>query len=142
VNRLEAHRVFFANLITAAAGVQNSPLTAAFAFIHRESFLGPGPWRVFVGTGYVSTPNSDPAFLYQDVTIAISEEKKVNNGQPMVHAICLAALDPKPGETAIHIGAGTGYYTAVLSNLVGPTGRVFSQQHAQAGHCFSQVRPT
>lgn len=128
MTRLEAHRVFFADLITAAVGVQNSSLTAAFASVRRESFLGPGPWRVFVGAGYITTPSADPAFLYQDVAIAISEQKKVNNGQPMLHAISMAALDPKPGETAIHIGAGTGYYTAVLSNLVGPTGQVFAYE--------------
>jgi protein-L-isoaspartate(D-aspartate) O-methyltransferase len=127
MDRLEAHRTFFANLITAAAG-KPSRLNAAFASTPREAFLGPGPWRIFVGGGYISTPSSDPALLYQDVVVAISEEKKVNNGQPTLHAISLATLDPKPGDTAIHIGAGTGYYTAVLCNLVGPTGRVFAYE--------------
>jgi protein-L-isoaspartate(D-aspartate) O-methyltransferase len=44
----------------------------------------------------------------------------------MLHAS--AQLDYKAGETAIHIGAGTGYYTAVLSNLVRPTGRVIAYE--------------
>jgi protein-L-isoaspartate(D-aspartate) O-methyltransferase len=128
MDRLDAHRTFFADLITAAAGIPNNRVRGAFASIHRESFLGPGPWRVFVGGGYITTPNADPAFLYQDVTIAISEDKKVNNGQPMLHAMSLAALDPEPGETVIHVGAGNGYYTAVLSKLVGPAARVFAYE--------------
>ena len=128
MDRLDAHRAFFANLVTAAAGRPNSRLNAAFASIHREAFLGPGPWRIFAGGGYITTPSTDPAFLYQDVTVAISEEKKINNGQPTLHAISLATLDPKPGETVIHIGAGTGYYTALLCNLVGPAGRVFAYE--------------
>ena len=36
----------------------------------------------------------------------------------------LAAADPKPGDHVVHIGIGTGYYTAILAELVGPTGRV------------------
>ena len=33
-----------------------------------------------------------------------------------------------PGETVIHIGAGGGYYTAALSMLVGPGGKVFAYE--------------
>lgn len=127
MDRLDAQRTFFANLITAAAG-KPSRLNAAFASTPREAFLGRGPWRIFVGGGYITTPSANPAFLYQDVVVAISEEKKVNNGQPTLRAISLATLDPKPGDAAIHVGAGTGYYTAVLSNLVGPTGRVLAYE--------------
>jgi protein-L-isoaspartate O-methyltransferase len=43
MDRLEAHRTFFANLITATAGAPNGRITAAFAATPRERFLGPGP---------------------------------------------------------------------------------------------------
>jgi protein-L-isoaspartate(D-aspartate) O-methyltransferase len=46
----------------------------------------------------------------------------------MLHAVGLATLNPQPGETAIHIGAGTGYYTAVLARLAAPDGRVFAYE--------------
>jgi protein-L-isoaspartate(D-aspartate) O-methyltransferase len=128
MNRLEAHRNFFANLVTSAAGKQDSRVTAAFAATPRERFLGPGPWRVFVGGRYISTPSEDPAFLYQDVVVALSEEKRINNGQPALHAVSLTALNPSAGDTAIHIGAGSGYYTALLAHLVGPGGRVFAYE--------------
>jgi hypothetical protein len=128
VERLEAHRAFFASLITASAGVPAGRLSEAFAATPRERFLGPGPWKIFIGTGYITTPTDDPAFLYQDVTVALSESGKINNGQPVLHAVGLAALNPQPGETAIHIGAGTGYYTAILARLVGPQGKVLAYE--------------
>jgi len=31
---------------------------------------------------------------------------------------------PAAGEHVVHVGTGTGYYTAILAHLVGPTGRV------------------
>jgi protein-L-isoaspartate(D-aspartate) O-methyltransferase len=123
---LEAHRKFFADLIT--ANVPNPRVTEAFASVPRERFLGPGPWRVFAGGRYFSTPTDDPAFLYQDITVALAEEKQINNGQPMLHAVSLAMLNPQPGETAVHIGAGTGYYTALLARLVAPGGKVFAYE--------------
>src|SRR6476646_11308966 len=126
VERLEAHRAFFASLITAQAGVPTGRLSEAFAATPRERFLGPGPWKIFTSSGYITTPTDDPAFLYQDVTVALSEASKINNGQPVLHAVGLSALNPQPGEMAVHIGAGTGYYTSLLARLVGPDGKVFA----------------
>src|SRR5436305_3992633 len=91
VERLEAHRAFFASLITAQAGVPDGRLQEAFATTPRERFLGPGPWKIFAGGGYITTPTDDPAFLYQDVTVALSETGKINNGQPVLHAVGLSA---------------------------------------------------
>ena len=129
---LEAHRAFFAELITAIAGVPKSRLTSAFAATPRERYLGPGPWKVFTGRGYTLTPSGDPAFLYQDVVVALEEERGINNGQPALHALYLAALSVKEGESVVHIGAGTGYYTAVLAELTGVTGKVFAYEIAQS----------
>ena len=48
-----------------------------------------------------------------------------DNGRPGLHTLCLDALAPRrEGDHAVHVGAGTGYYTAVLAMLVGKTGRV------------------
>src|SRR5262249_23538616 len=75
-------------------------------------------------TGYVDTPSDDLVFVYQDIVIAISPSKSLNNGLPSLHARCLNALAPREGEHALHIGAGTGYYSAILAELVGTTGSV------------------
>jgi protein-L-isoaspartate(D-aspartate) O-methyltransferase len=110
MERLESHRLFFASLITASVGLpRGRRLEAAFASTPRERFIGPGPWRVFTAAGYIETPTNDPAFLYQDVTVALQAEGQINNGQPALHALCLAALNPKEGEAIVHIGAGTGF---------------------------------
>ena len=99
-HRLAAHRSFFARLVTASAGVPpgDQRLLAAFAETPRERFAGPGPWRVFTRAGYVETPDGDPSYLSHDVTVALDPERQINNGQPTLHAACLAALSVKEGE--------------------------------------------
>jgi hypothetical protein len=55
---LEAHRTFFARLITASVGVppQDGRLAAAFAATPRERFVGVCPCRVFTPVGYIEMP--------------------------------------------------------------------------------------
>jgi protein-L-isoaspartate(D-aspartate) O-methyltransferase len=125
VDRIEAHRSFFANLVTAQAGIPpGSELAAAFASTPREQFVGPPPWKVFTRSGYVETLTDDPTVLYQDVVVSLGSGGPLNNGQPTLHALCLAALAPKKGERVVHVGAGTGYYTTLLAKLVGENGVV------------------
>ncbi len=128
LERLRDHRAFFAKLITASAGVPEGPVRAAFAATPREQFVGPGPWQIMTATGYVETPSSDPAFLYQDVLIALKKGGPINNGQPTLHALCLGALHIQEGERILHVGAGTGYYTALLARLTGPAGSVVAYE--------------
>ena len=129
VDRLEAHRHFYADLVTTSAGAaKNERLKEAFGSTPREFFVGPGPWKVFAGGNYVETPSDDPAFLYQDVVVALAPERRINNGQPVLHAINLAALNVKQGEKVLHVGAGTGYYTAVLARLTGAMGTVVAYE--------------
>ena len=130
MDRLESHRSFFARLITATVGVPGGQgrLADAFAATPRERFVGPGPWRVFTAAGYIETPTDDPAFLYQDITVALEAEGPINNGQPTLHALCLNTLNVQEGETVVHVGAGSGYYTAVLARLAGPAGAVFAYE--------------
>lgn len=124
MEQLAEHRSFYADMITASAGVNKGSVRAAFAATPREQYLGKGPWKVVTPGGFVETPSDDPRFLYQDVLVALSETGPLNNGQPSLHALCLAALNVKPGEAIVHVGAGTGYYTAILASLTGPTGSV------------------
>jgi len=124
--RISAHRQFFAEVVTALVRPPAPGLTAAFLDTPRERFVGPGPWDAFVGGAYVRTPLNDPAFLYQDVAVRLRDQ--INNGQPSLHAVCIASLRVAGGERVIHIGAGTGYYTAVLARLVGPSGRVVAYE--------------
>ena len=79
----------------------------------------------------IETPTADPAFLYQDILVAIAPERRINNGEPSLHAICLAALKVTEGETVVHVGAGVGYYTAIPEKLAGKSGSVLAYEIEQ-----------
>jgi len=126
-------RAFFALYVTKCANTSDARIEAAFASVPREPFAGPGPWHILVSSpwqpvsfppNYVETPDEDPAFLYQNVLIALDAKRGLNIGEPSLHARCLDALALQPDETVLQIGAGSGYYTAILARLVGPAGRV------------------
>jgi protein-L-isoaspartate(D-aspartate) O-methyltransferase len=124
-----AKRDAYAAEIMRLANVQNPRLEAAFAAVPREDFVGFPPWRVGSGAfGLDST--RDPTRLYEDVLVAIDAERGINNGQPSLHARSIDALGLKEGETALHIGAGAGYYTAILAELAGGHGRVIAYEIA------------
>lgn len=118
-------RAFFARYVSARGGARDAHVERAFAAVPREPFAGPGPWHVAAGeSGYLATPDDDPAFLYQDTLIALDPARGINIGEPSLHARCLDALALREGETVLHVGAGAGYYTAILALLVGSRGRV------------------
>ena len=124
MNSLQDHRDAYARLVARSAGSANPRLIDAFACTPREHYLGKGPWPILAGAGCPPTMSSDPGLLYQDVLVGLATDRGINNGQPTLHARCMVACDPRPGESVIHIGAGTGYYTAILAALVGTGGRV------------------
>jgi protein-L-isoaspartate(D-aspartate) O-methyltransferase len=121
----EVIRRAYAKQVMAACGVSDRRIEAAFASEKREHYLGRGPWQVVRwGRGYMPTPSRNPVYLYDDVVVGIIPERHLNNGQPSLHAGLIANAAPKMGEHAVHIGAGVGYYTAILHRLVGRRGRV------------------
>jgi protein-L-isoaspartate(D-aspartate) O-methyltransferase len=112
-----------------AARLRSAALVEALAHVPRERFLGPGPWQVVdrltpAGLRYVTTPDANPAHVYADVLIAIDASRGLNNGQPSGLASWIDSLELRAGERVIHIGCGTGYYTAILAEIVGRDGRV------------------
>jgi len=129
--RSAALRAFFARVTALRAGA-GAAVEAAFAATPREIFAGPPPWKLCVfgprGAEYVETPGDDPALLYQDALIALDADKGLNIGEPVLHARCIEALALRPGETVLHVGAGSGYYTAILARLVGASGRVVAYE--------------
>jgi protein-L-isoaspartate(D-aspartate) O-methyltransferase len=115
----------YAKQILATVQVDDPRLEAAFSQVPRENFVGPGPWVIprWLG-GYVPTPTADPVYLYIDNVVQIIAERHVNNGQPSGHAKWIASASIKQGEHVVHVGAGTGYYTAIMAHLAGPSGKV------------------
>jgi protein-L-isoaspartate(D-aspartate) O-methyltransferase len=122
---LDDRRRFYAEEIEAIAHLDAPRLVAAYAKVPREAFLGPGPWQIVKGDlGYRSTPDADPSHLYHDVVVAIDPSRTLNNGQPSALARWIHALELGPGDRVMHVGTGLGYYTAIMAEVVGPTGRV------------------
>jgi protein-L-isoaspartate(D-aspartate) O-methyltransferase len=119
---LAALRRAYARKVADIAGVSFPELERAYATVPREDFLGPPPWKILGQSGYVES--GDIAAIYENVLVSLIPERRLNNGEPSGHAIWIDAARPRRGEHVVHIGAGTGYYTAILAELVGPGGRV------------------
>lgn len=125
---LDEARTLYARMMAAASGSSDPRLERTFELVPREAFLPPGPWHIMVEHRLVETPSADPAHLYQNALVVLDRQKGINNGEPFLHASWIGAVAPQPGETVTHIGAGAGYYTAMLSMLVLPDGRVLAYE--------------
>jgi len=126
---IEEARSWFAEDLRVAAGLNSTKVVAAFARVPREKFIGSPPWRVglrvpAVGARQIEyhTFDSDPRVLYHDVVVALDEENEINNGQPSLWAKMFDQLDLRPGERILHLGCGSGYYTAIMAEIVGADG--------------------
>jgi len=126
--KIEEVRKAYAEAVCDAAKVTSPLLREGLATVPREKFLGPGPWFVrgpqAGAAGF--TEDADPARVYQNAAIAIDRERELFNGQPAQIAVWLDGLRLAPGQRVLHIGCGTGYYTALIAAMVGQDGRVFA----------------
>jgi protein-L-isoaspartate(D-aspartate) O-methyltransferase len=123
---LEALRRYYAEELRTVSNLQSEALVRAFAKVPREHFLGSGPWQILNPSfeSYRATPDADPRHLYHNVLVAIDASRHLNNGQPGFLAFLIDALELEEGEHVVHVGCGTGYYTAILAEVVGPNGHV------------------
>lgn len=131
---LQTARRTYADDLSRLGPITHTPaLATAFATVPRERFLGAGPWRLIVPRSDVNelftTPDSDPAHLYHDVLVTIDAARGINNGQPSLWARAFDRLGLKPGARVLHVAAGTGYYSAILAETVGPDGRVVAVEY-------------
>jgi protein-L-isoaspartate(D-aspartate) O-methyltransferase len=67
---------------------------------------------------------TDPAELYRDVAVLLDPLRNLTNGNPGTLAPWLDGLNLSEGKSVFHLGCGTGYYTAVIAETVGPAGQV------------------
>jgi len=122
----EAGRRFLAEEIRVSFNVRDPRLIDAVGSVPREQFLPPGPWliRGLFDTGPRQTDDADPRHVYHDVAVAIDPSRTLYNGQPSLIVKWLESLEIREGEHVVHIGCGTGYFTAMIASVVGPGGRV------------------
>ena len=127
VDTVHAARQWYAEELRFTANITSSAVTAAFATVPRERFVGPGPWRIISPMrlgNYWTTPDADPRHVYHDTLIALDESRGINNGQPSLWAKLFDQLKLSAGERIVHVGAGTGYFSAILAEIVGRLGHV------------------
>jgi protein-L-isoaspartate(D-aspartate) O-methyltransferase len=131
---IDLRRRFFAEEIAAVARLRTLALSEALAAVPRERFLPPGPWITLSDLDFmaparhISTPDADPARVYHNIGIAIDPARQLFNGQPATLATWIDALSLAAGQRVVHIGAGLGYYTALMAHIVGPQGRVIAYE--------------
>ena len=123
---LQTLRGYYAEELRAVANLQSEALVRAFAKVPREHFLGPGPWQVKSPgfEGYWTTKDADPRRLYHNILVAIDSSRHLNNGHPSFLASLIDRLEVKPVDRVVHVGCGTGYYTAIMAEVVGREGHV------------------
>jgi protein-L-isoaspartate(D-aspartate) O-methyltransferase len=116
----------FAEELRAVAHLNDERVVEAFAAVPRELFVGPGPWRVLNmhEQRYWTTADGDPRALYHNVLVALDESRGVNTGEPALWAYHFDRIGVQAGDRVLQIGAGSGYFTAILAELVGMTGQV------------------
>lgn len=128
-------RRFLAEEIRVVHNIKSQRVIDAIATVPREQFLPPGPWQIRGGELFASlfsgspaplrhTDNADPRHVYHDLAIAIDPSRDLYNGQPSFIATWLDLLKIDEGDRVVHIGTGTGYYTALIAHIVGPSGMV------------------
>jgi protein-L-isoaspartate(D-aspartate) O-methyltransferase len=120
---LGSERRRYAGELARAASLRSTALIDALARVRREDYLGPAPWTIIRVPGGVRE-TTDPTQLYQDVLVIIDPERLLNNGQPSMVTSLIDSLDLERGDRAVHVGCGTGYYTALMAEIVGASGHV------------------
>lgn len=90
-------------------GVLKTPaLINAFQTIDRADFV----------------PDSMQSLAYSNQPLPIGDRQTIS--QPYTVAFMLELLQPQPGQSILDIGAGSGWQTALLAQVVGPIGHVIA----------------
>ena len=88
--------------------IKTMSVKQAFLTVPREVFL----------------PTSMKSFSYDDTPLDIGNGQTIS--APHMVAIMCEALDIKKGQKILEIGTGSGYHAAIVAQLVGETGTVYS----------------
>ncbi|MFZ5781471.1 MAG: protein-L-isoaspartate O-methyltransferase family protein [Pseudomonadota bacterium] len=115
---LDRARRQFAEELRVTAHVGDERVVEAFATVPRERFAGPGPWHfLHLADGYWTTADGDPRWLYHNVLVALDTSRGINIGEPQLWAYHLDRIGVSKQDRVLQIGAGSGYYTAILAEL-------------------------
>lgn len=97
-----------ANNLMKEGYLKTAKIIDAFYYIGREEFV----------------PDDLVKSSSLDIALPIGYGQTIS--QPMTVAFMLELLDPKPGQNILDLGSGSGWTTALLSYIVGESGKVTS----------------
>jgi protein-L-isoaspartate(D-aspartate) O-methyltransferase len=96
------------DLLKAFQGRVNDKVISALSKVQREIFVPEEIWSK----------------AYQDTPLPIGYGQTIS--APHMVAMMCDILDLQDGMTVLEVGGGSGYHAAVMAELVGPTGHVYS----------------
>ncbi len=82
-----------------ARGVRNPDVLEALRTVPRHAFV----------------PESEQTYAYHDSALPIGHGQTIS--QPYIVGLMTELLEPKPGQTILEIGTGSGYQAAVLAQI-------------------------
>jgi protein-L-isoaspartate(D-aspartate) O-methyltransferase len=99
----------------------SSTVEQAFLSVHRENFV----------------LDSQKRYAYLDRPLDIGCQQTIS--APHMVAIMVEAIDFSPGQTILEIGAGSGYHAAIVSQIIGDDGIVYSVERIPFLAKFAQT---
>ena len=69
-------------------------------------------------------PDALQSRAYEDTPLPIGQNQTIS--APHMVAIMCDLLDLQPGMTVLEVGGGSGYHAAVMAEMVGPNGLIYS----------------
>lgn len=100
--------------------ITNKSIMKAFSDVDRAKFI----------------PEFQKKYAYDDIPLYIGEGQTIS--QPTTVAIMTQALGPKKGEKILEVGTGSGYQAALLSKIVGASGKVVSIEYLKPLYLFAK----
>jgi protein-L-isoaspartate(D-aspartate) O-methyltransferase len=94
--------------------IKTERVKQAFLTIPREAFL----------------PDSLKDYAYVDTPLEIGQGQTIS--APHMVAIMCESLDVKDGQKILEIGTGSGYHAAIVAQLIGKTGHVYTIERLES----------
>lgn len=129
--RAVSRRDIFVEELAALCGIRDELVLQAFRTVPREHFLPAGPWLIEgIDGGRFMTPDADPSHILHAVGVVLKQgvELGLHCANPAPVAKALQNTGFRPGDSVLHVGAGLGYFSAVIAELVGPAGKVLAAE--------------
>ncbi len=125
-----AHLALVDNLVRCAV-IRTPAIERAFRKVPRHMFLQL-LYRVATdpfAADFIQT--NDPCRVYTNAVAVIDRARNITSGAPGVIARQIEQLAPMEGMRVLHVGTGTGYYTAILAELAGESGSVVGVEYEE-----------